>query len=64
VIYDVAVTCGCAVVSYDKHPAAAGERLEVRVNMTPKDSGFFSETITVKCNAQEYIKLIIRGHAL
>jgi hypothetical protein len=64
VIFDTAVTCGCAVVSFDQHPAAAGESLEIRVNMTPKDSGFFSETITVQTNTDQYIKLTIRGHAL
>jgi hypothetical protein len=63
VIFDTAVTCGCAVVSYDKFPAAVGESLEVRVNMTPKKSGFFSETITVKTNTEQYIKLTIRGQA-
>jgi hypothetical protein len=62
--YDVAVTCGCAVVSYDKLSATAGKSLEVRVNMPSKDSGFFSETITVKTNTDQSIKLIIRRDAL
>jgi hypothetical protein len=61
VIINTAVTCGCAAVSFDKHPAAPGETLKVVVDMTPKDSGFFSETITVKTNTKEYIKLTIRG---
>jgi hypothetical protein len=61
VIADVAVTCCCAAVKYDKHPATPGETLQIVVDMTPKDSGFFSETITVKTNAKEYIKLTIRG---
>jgi hypothetical protein len=62
--YDVAVTCGCAVVSYDKLSATAGKSLEVRVNMPSKDSGFFSETIAVKTNTDQSIKLIIRRDAL
>jgi hypothetical protein len=57
-IADVAVICGCAIVT---HPASPGEALKVVVDMTPKDSGFFSETITVKTNTEEYIKLSIRG---
>jgi hypothetical protein len=61
VIADIAVTCGCAAVSFDKHPAPPGQTLKVVVDMTPKDSGFFSETITVKTNTKEYIKLTIRG---
>jgi hypothetical protein len=63
VIADVAVTCGCAAVSFDKRPASPGEALRVVVDMTPKDSGFFSETITVKTNTKEYIQLTIRGQA-
>ncbi|MDR2811230.1 MAG: DUF1573 domain-containing protein [Tannerellaceae bacterium] len=63
VIADVVVTCGCATIEFDKYPAAPSEVLKVVVNMTPKDSGFFSETITVKTNTKEYIKLIIRGQA-
>jgi hypothetical protein len=63
VIADVAVTCGCAAVSFDKHPAAPGETLKVVVDMTPKDSGFFSETVTVKTNTKEYLKLAIRGRS-
>jgi hypothetical protein len=64
VIADIAVSCGCAAVLYDKHPAASGEALKVVVDMTPKDGGFFSETITVKCNTEQYIKLTIRGQVL
>jgi len=61
VIMDVATTCGCASPTFDKHPANVGEGLKVRVMMTPKDSGFFSETITVKCNTNQYVKLTIKG---
>jgi len=61
VTMDVATTCGCASPTFDKHPANVGEGLKVRVMMTPKDSGFFSETITVKCNTNQYVKLTIKG---
>jgi hypothetical protein len=64
IIINTAVTCGCAAVRFDKHPAAPGETLKVVVDMTPKESGFFSETITVKCNTDKPIKLQIRGQAL
>jgi hypothetical protein len=63
VIADVAVTCGCADVHFDKHPASPGESLKVTVDMTPKDGDFFSETITVKTNTREYIKLTIHGRS-
>lgn len=61
VILDAATTCGCARPSFDKHPAKPGETLQVRVITTPKDKGFFDETITVKCNTNQLIKLNIRG---
>lgn len=63
VILDASTTCGCARPSFDKHPAKPGETLQVRVIMTPKDKGFFNETITVKCNTDQPIKLSIRGTA-
>lgn len=63
VILDAATTCGCAHPSFDKHPARPGETLQVKVIMTPKDDGYFDETITVKCNTNQLIKLNIRGTA-
>ena len=63
VILDAATTCGCARPSFDKHPAKPGEILQVRVIMTPKDKGVFDETISVKCNTNQLIKLNIRGMA-
>jgi hypothetical protein len=64
VILGTTTTCGCAKVQFDKHPVGKGEALQVSVEMSPKDSGFFSETITVKCNTDKPIKLQIRGQAL
>jgi hypothetical protein len=64
VILETTTTCGCAKVRFDKHPAGKGETLQVSIEMSPKDSGFFSETITVKCNTDKPIKLTIKGQAL
>ncbi|WP_085537478.1 DUF1573 domain-containing protein [Massilibacteroides vaginae] len=64
VIIDVATTCGCASPTFEKHPANPGEELKVTVKMQPKDDGFFNETITVKCNTDKQIKLIIRGQVI
>lgn len=61
VILDVSTTCGCAVATFDKQPAKTGETLQVNVEITPKDTGSFDETITVKCNTQQFIKLKIKG---
>lgn len=64
VIADVSTSCGCTAAQYDKHPAPPGETLNIKVTITPKDKGFFEETITVKCNTPSSpIKLSIKGHA-
>lgn len=61
VLLDVATTCGCAMATFDKKPAQPGESLQVKVDYSPKESGFFDETITVKCNTEKWIKLKIKG---
>lgn len=63
VIVDVITTCGCTAAIYDKRAANPGETLRVRIKMTPKDTGFFSETVTVKCNTIKPIKIKIKGQA-
>lgn len=63
IIIDVATTCGCAEPTFEKHPAKPGETVYVSVKMTPKDKGFFDETITVKCNTDKMITLKIKGNA-
>lgn len=64
IIADVATSCTCAEIKYEKQPAAPGSYLQLFVEMTPKDTGFFSETITVKCNAKGHLKLTIRGKTI
>ncbi|MDL2278284.1 DUF1573 domain-containing protein [Parabacteroides sp. OttesenSCG-928-G07] len=63
VILGTTTTCGCATTGFDKQPANPGGTLQVEVEMAPKESGFFSEVITVKCNTDEFIKLTIKGQA-
>lgn len=62
VILDISTTCGCAVATFDKQPAKPGETLQVAVEMTPKDTGFFDEVLSVKCNTNQHVKLKIRGN--
>lgn len=63
VILGTSTTCGCASVRFDKHPANLGESLQIEIEMAPKDNGFFSEVITVKCNTDKLLKLTIKGQA-
>ena len=64
VIIDVTTTCGCAQTLFDKHPVQPGESLHIKVGATPENKGLFDETITVKCNTNQLIKLNIRGNTI
>lgn len=64
VIIDVTTTCGCAQTLFDKHPVQPGESLHIKVGVTPENKGLFDETITVKCNTNQLIKLNVRGNTI
>lgn len=64
VIIDVTTTCGCAQTLFDKHPVQPGESLHIKVGVTPENKGLFDETITVKCNTNQLIKLNMRGNTI
>ena len=65
VIVDVSTTCGCTAATYDKRPAKPGETLRVGIKMTPKDTGFFDEVVTIKYNSinNQPVKARIKGNA-
>ncbi|MCD8138055.1 MAG: DUF1573 domain-containing protein [Parabacteroides gordonii] len=64
VIVDVSTTCGCTAATYDKRPAKPGETLRVEIKMTPKDTGFFNEVVTIKYNSinNQPVKGRIKGN--
>ena len=64
VIVDVSTTCGCTAATYDKRPAKPGESLRVGIKMTPKDTGFFDEVVTIKYNSinNQPVKVKIKGN--
>jgi len=64
VIMDISTTCGCTAATYDKRPAKPGETLRVGIKMTPKDTGFFDEVVTIKYNSinNEPVKIRIKGN--
>lgn len=62
VITDIDTTCGCTTAMYDKKSAKPGDILRVKVTVTPKDTGFFDETITVRCNTNRPVKVKIKGN--
>lgn len=63
VIVDVNTTCGCTAATYDKRPAAPGETLKVELTMTPKDTGFFDEVVTIQYNStnNQPVKVKLKG---
>ena len=64
VIVDVSTTCGCTAATYDKRPAKPGDSLRVGIRMTPKDTGFFNEVVTIKYNSMnnQSVKVKIKGN--
>lgn len=64
VIADVNTTCGCTTATYDKQPAKTEETLKIKVTMTPKDTGFFDEIVTIKYNStnNQPVKVNIKGN--
>lgn len=64
VIVDVSTTCGCTAATYDKRPAKPGETLRVGIKITPKDTGFFDEVVTIKYNSinNQPVKAKIKGN--
>lgn len=64
VILDAATTCGCTIPNFSKQPIRSGDSTSIIVTMTPKHKGFFSETISLKCNVGEIIQLRIKGEAM
>ena len=61
IVTDVATTCGCMQYEYDKKPVDSGKELIFTLIYTPKHSGFFSETVLVRCNTNKAIKIILKG---
>lgn len=64
VIQDVNTACDCMSISFDKEPVLSNKYLRVEVNVKPKDKGFFSHVIIVKCSAGQPVKLCVIGHVL
>lgn len=65
VVDDIDTTCGCTSANYVKKPVDKGENLDITVTIKPKNKGYFEETITVYCNAENSpIQLKIKGNAI
>lgn len=62
VINDIATSCGCTVAERDEKPINPGESTQVKVKVTPDNTGYFTKTITVFCNTRDSsIQLTVKG---
>ena len=64
-VLNVATSCGCTSVDWDKKPIGPGKTSEIKVEMKPDEVGHFNKTITIRCNIEESIvKLMVHGTAI
>lgn len=64
IIFHVSTSCGCTNVNWDKQPVELMQTVNIHVEMTPDETGYFSKTLEVYCNIQESsFKLIVDGSA-
>lgn len=62
VVIDVATSCGCTSVEYNKEPVRPGDNVELIVYYKANHPEHFNKTITLYCNASSSpIKLEIKG---
>jgi len=64
VIYRISASCGCTNVVWEKRPVATGQSVNIRVEMTPDETGYFRKSIDIYCNIKDSpIRLMINGSA-
>jgi hypothetical protein len=61
VIYRVSTSCGCTQVEWDKQPIEPGRTTELKVEMTPDETGYFNKSLVVYGNVESPVKLTISG---
>jgi len=62
IIHRVSASCGCTNVEWDKQPVEPGKTATIRVEMKPEETGYFSKTVDVYCNADvSPVRLIVTG---
>ncbi|MDR1371545.1 MAG: DUF1573 domain-containing protein, partial [Dysgonamonadaceae bacterium] len=65
IINRVTASCGCTHVSWDKHPIEPDNTATVTVEMTPEETGRFSKTLDVYCNATTSpVRLTVTGEVI
>lgn len=62
VIFDVNTSCGCITASFDKQPTEPGYNMEVRLKVTPNETGFLNKTVRINGNYNKPIVIKIQGN--
>jgi hypothetical protein len=58
----VDASCGCTVPAWEKKPIEPGEETEIKLEITPEETGFFHKTVRVYCNVGKgVIPLTVKG---
>jgi hypothetical protein len=61
-IKDISASCGCTVPEWDKKPVKPGDKTEIKVKVTPDNSGYFRKTVTVFCNTKKgSVQLVVKS---
>lgn len=61
VISEVKPSCGCTVADYPEGALAPGESGQITAEYNAKSPGAFSKTLTVRSNADQDTRLILKG---
>lgn len=57
--------CGCTIANWDTNPILPGNQTNIKIQITPIESGYFSKKIVVFCNDQRSpFYLRINGNVL
>ncbi len=62
VIFDVNTSCRCMVASFDKQPIRAGDETEVKLKITPTETGFLKKTAKISANIDKLIIVTFQGY--
>ena len=62
VILDVNTSCGCITVSFDKQPVRPGDETEIKLKVTPAETGFLKKTVRVRANIDKPIIINLQGN--
>lgn len=64
VFLGIDVSCRCVEVNYDKTPVLPNQKREVIIEYIPKEHGLISESVVIRGNTLNSVKLVISGEVI